>query len=379
MQERLLQMGEWMNFNQEAIYNTVHWRTKAQWGEGRRDYHPSGGGSGELLLKLTVDPDPGYAAIQCFYTYNPKENALFAILPQWPANQKFIIKDLAIPSGTKIELLQTHEPLKWEQQGKNVQVEFPAFDPARIKSQPAYVIKISSLGDFAPNPRVSVEYPSRSPNPLISVEVKPGCSYHYTMDGTIPDTSSATYRQPFLANRSGNFSIRSFKRGALPGVTVSVPVKVLSYLPPVHPSGPLQKGLKVAAYTLTAKSVEDLETAKPGKEMVVNDLSLDHLPREEYAGLMYKGYIDVAQKGIYNFLLSSDDGSRLWIDNQLVIDNDGLHANTEKEGRIALQKGYHVFRLAYFQDKSSKDLKLKYRFDSQTQDMFPVSMYRTEK
>jgi alpha-L-fucosidase len=378
MEERLLQIGDWMKINHEAIYNTVRWRTKAQWSEGRRDYNPSTS-SGDVLLKLTVDPDPGYAVMQCFFTYNPIENNLYAILPLWPADKKFVIRDLTIPAGTKMKLLQTQESPEWEQQGNDVLVHFPEFDPAKIKNQSAYVIKIESFGKFAPNREVELTYHSKSLRPLITLAVQPDCEYHYTLDGTVPDKSAAVYKEPFLADRSGTLSIRSFKEGALPGNTITVPVTVLTFLPSLKPEAALQKGLKVSAYELYPKSVNDLDTAKPVKETVVPDISLDQLPREEYAGLMYTGYIKVPEQGIYNFFLSSDDGSKLWIDQQLIVDNDGLHANEEKSGRIALKKGYHVFRLGYIQDKSTKFLELKYRFDVQDEKIFPASFYQTGK
>ena len=48
-----------------------------QWSEGRRDYkgsneHITGDWKtgGDIMLKLTVDPDPGYAVKEVFYTYN---------------------------------------------------------------------------------------------------------------------------------------------------------------------------------------------------------------------------------------------------------------------------------------------------------------------
>ena len=378
MQERLLEMGDWMKVNHEAIYNTVRWRTKAQWSEGRRDYHPSTN-SGDVLLKLTVDPDPGYAVMQSFFTYNPVENNLYTILPLWPADKKFVIRDLTVPPGTKMELLQTRESLQWEQKGKDVVLHFPVFDPAKIKDQSAYVVKINAFGKFAPSPELTVTYPSKSLKPLITLAVQPGCVYYYTLDGSVPDPSSPEYKKPFLADRSGTLSVRSFKEAALPGNTLSLPVTVLTYHPAVKLKAALQNGLKVTAYEFIPKSVDELEMAKPLKETLVKNLSLDHLTRAENAGLIYNGYIKVPEQGIYNFFLSADDGSKLWIDDQLVVDNDGLHANIEKSGRIALNKGYHVFRLAYIQEKSAKYLELKYSFDVQEKKALLPAMYWTGK
>lgn len=52
---------------------------------------------------------------------------------------------------------------------------------------------------------------------------------------------------------------------------------------------------------------------------------------------------------VYSFYLSSDDGSKLWIDNNVVVDNDGMHCEEEKSGSIALKKDYHHFKVAFVQ------------------------------
>ena len=47
--------------------------------------------------------------------------------------------------------------------------------------------------------------------------------------------------------------------------------------------------------------------------------------------------------------LTSDDGSRLYIDDQPIVDNGGVHAVREKTGQIAPTDGIHRIRVSYFQ------------------------------
>ena len=141
MEERLAQIGDWIKINGEAIYGSTRWKASSQWGPGKRGYKPANGG-GDLLLKLTIDPDPGYAVQECFFTYNPERRNLYVILPKWPP--AFTIRDLTLPAGTKMELLDSHQPLVWRQQGKDVLITLPSFDPGLIKSQYAYVLKINN-------------------------------------------------------------------------------------------------------------------------------------------------------------------------------------------------------------------------------------------
>src|SRR5262245_51815977 len=53
------------------------------------------------------------------------------------------------------------------------------------------------------------------------------------------------------------------------------------------------------------------------------------------------GYLAVPEAGDYTFALTSDDGSRLWIDGHLVVDNRGRHAAITKTGTVHLENGSH--------------------------------------
>ena len=147
MQERLLQIGDWMNINSEAVYNTQRWKTPSQWSPGRQDYKMKKGDN-DLLLKLTIDPDPGYAVKEIFYTYNASTNSLYAIFPKYPADKKLVLKDVQLPKGTTITFLSTKGKLQWKQQGKNLMVTLPDYDPNKMKAPYAFVIKISDYGRF---------------------------------------------------------------------------------------------------------------------------------------------------------------------------------------------------------------------------------------
>ncbi len=71
--------------------------------------------------------------------------------------------------------------------------------------------------------------------------------------------------------------------------------------------------------------------------------------RNEWFAIDYSGKFWIASPGIYSFSLLSDDGAMLYIDDQVVIDNDGVHAPLEKTGVAALSGGIHRIRVSYFQ------------------------------
>jgi len=69
----------------------------------------------------------------------------------------------------------------------------------------------------------------------------------------------------------------------------------------------------------------------------------------EWFAIDYTGRFWVNEPGRYSFRLLSDDGAKLWIDDELVADNDGLHAPSTVDGSGHLTRGVHRIRLSYFQ------------------------------
>jgi glucose/arabinose dehydrogenase len=65
--------------------------------------------------------------------------------------------------------------------------------------------------------------------------------------------------------------------------------------------------------------------------------------------------------GTYTFRLTSDDGSKLWIGDTLVVDHDGLHGAEPKDGTIALTAGVHPLRIEHFERGSGQQLTLAWR------------------
>lgn len=73
------------------------------------------------------------------------------------------------------------------------------------------------------------------------------------------------------------------------------------------------------------------------------------------------GYITVEKNTNVVFRLVSDDGSKLLIDNKLVVDNGGNHGMIPKDGETILKAGKHPFKLEYFQGGGGYGLSLQWR------------------
>jgi len=71
--------------------------------------------------------------------------------------------------------------------------------------------------------------------------------------------------------------------------------------------------------------------------------------RFEWFAINYTGRFWIEAPGVYRFSLLSDDGSKLFVDDALVIDNDCQHPPLTRESAIELAGGIHHIRVAYFQ------------------------------
>ena len=64
---------------------------------------------------------------------------------------------------------------------------------------------------------------------------------------------------------------------------------------------------------------------------------------------VFNGKIECPKDGKYSFTVSSDDGSQLFINGKMIVDNDGVHGNQAKAGSVELKKGKHDIEVKYFE------------------------------
>lgn len=72
------------------------------------------------------------------------------------------------------------------------------------------------------------------------------------------------------------------------------------------------------------------------------------------------GDIEITEGGLYDFRLASDDGAKLFINGEEVVDNDGLHGFRNRDGDIALEPGVHEVEILYFENTGHAGLRFEY-------------------
>jgi hypothetical protein len=176
-----------------------------------------------------------------------------------------------------------------------------------------------------------------------------GAEIHYTLDGTEPTEQSAKYTSPFTLTGNAKLKVRAFKAGYQPSAVSAVEATRAELHAALNVS-PTDNGTSFKYYEGICEHVADIEKGKLVESGTLAEPSIKGAKIEDHFAFIFEGLIFAEENGIYTFQTVTDDGSVLYVDNMLVVNNDGGHSAIPATGKIALCKGYHSYRLLYFED-----------------------------
>ena len=141
MQQRLLEMGDWLKVNGEAIYGTRYAGRSCQWSEGQQPAQDYGEFriKYDLMNQIGEKPKAGKASKQFFFTKKP--DALYAITTGWLAAQ-VTLHNISVPSNCRVTMLGLEGDLKCTVQGKDLVIDVPRVEPDQLPCRYAYTFKI---------------------------------------------------------------------------------------------------------------------------------------------------------------------------------------------------------------------------------------------
>lgn len=227
---------------------------------------------------------------------------------------------------------------------------------------PVVVLEIEGKPDITSPPSIISENNIFITEQTIRLETdREGAQIRYTLDGSEPNKNSKIYTSPITIKESSTVTARCFRDDKPVSTSISNSYKKVVGEPSIN-LDKLQPGLKCDYYEGEWEKLPEFEGLQSAKSSIVKIIDTSLKSRDEQYGMVFSGFIKVPEDAVYNFYIESDDGSKLFINEKLLVDNDGLHSLERKSENIALKSGFHKIRVTYFQNSGGDDLKVLYRF-----------------
>jgi len=181
----------------------------------------------------------------------------------------------------------------------------------------------------------------------------------FTIDGTEPSARSPRFEKPFAIDKTTIIKAQThLDDGRVSDTETYRFVKQRSR--PAESVADVAPGLRYRYYEGAWGRLPDFGSLEPVASGVADVPDFSVRRRDELFAVRFDGYIEVPAGGVYTFRITSDDGSRLWIGDDLVVDHDGLHSPSAKQGQIILDPGRHAITIAAFQSGGDKVLSVEY-------------------
>ena len=343
--QRLSAIGRWMRVNGASIYRTEAGPyTDLPWGRSTQDK------SGKAIR-------------------------IYLHVFDWPSDGTLVIPHSDLEPMAAYLLARENTRLEFERRGGQIHIRVPRPAPDAVDT----VVVLEAAAGPVPCAPPKIRPDSRDFSNEIEVTIAPAAGVEgtrYTLDGREPTRESPLVAGPLRLTETTVVSARSFRGGAPCGETVREKYTKAGETG-VHPAlqGVVSRSrIHYAYYEGSWDKLPQFDKMQPAASGLTERIDLDPQKRHENYALTFDGLIRAPKTGTFTFFLRSDDGSRLWIDDVLVVDNDGAHGAAERSGTIALEDGYHKIRVAYFNKSGGEELQLSWTVPGRSKEIVPASM-----
>jgi hypothetical protein len=188
------------------------------------------------------------------------------------------------------------------------------------------------------------------------------------------------YTPPMGVNGADSFTyVLRDTSGRTATATVTINVFDTTMFRAPDATGPLVLGLDASYYELASPaSLPDFGPLWVSEESECWELNFPSTPGplgettlEDNVGAEFTGYFLAPRDDYYTFTIESDEGSRLSLGGQVLIDNDGLHAMRAASASIGLRAGAHALRVEWFDATGPSGLVLRRRGTSTPDEAVP--------
>jgi len=134
-----------------------------------------------------------------------------------------------------------------------------------------------------------------------------------------------------------------------------------------------RQGANYDYYEGSWSSLPNFGLLRPVSTGSVNNFNLTPPHRADNYAFRYTACINIPRLGIYTFFTKSDDGSKLYLSNFQIVNNDGLHGAQERSGSALMGAGYHNIVVTFFEATGAETLEVRYQGPGISKQLIPNS------
>jgi len=328
--------------------------------------------NGEAITGTQASPFKSLAWGRCTQKAAAGGTRLYLHVFDWPADGKLIVPGLLnTPKAVSLLTASGRKALKSTRDEDALVISVPAQPPDAIDSVVA--VEVAGKPDISDPPviRAQAEIFTDTLDVMIA-SGRENIEIRYTVDGAMPTAASPRLSGLLHLTGTAVVSARAFRDGKpVSGVARARFEKVAPR--PAESAASLKPGLAYRYFEGDWDATPDFSKLKPAAAGVHPVIELAPRKAKERYGLEFEGFLKVPSAGVYTFFLESDDGSRLFLGGELLVDNDGLHGMIEKKGVAALAAGPHRIRVRMFNKTGGEGLRVSWQGPGGAKETIPAS------
>ncbi len=315
MSQCLIEIGEWLEINGESVYGTTINRIMQS-----------------DSIKFTLARD---------------RKTLFAFVEKF-SKKTLIIRNVNGTGKKGLQCFGSKKKLKWKNKGTDLFIKIPNVFINDLEPSPVYVLKIPVL-PYLNDPEIQVDIKEEVAEISI-IDYNPMNTYLFEIGNTIINDFSPRYKKPFKITKPTMLRMQVINKNYLPSNIITLPINILQK----------ENGLVRETYIGQWDNCSQMVNGNHVEKGIVYDFTIDANNKDNF-GYVFSGYLEINNPGRYEFQTTSDDGSRLFINTDLIVDNDGLHGRQSKEGYINLKNIRYKIVVEYFERGGQETLDVKWR------------------
>jgi len=255
--------------------------------------------------------------------------------------------------------------------GGAVKFTVPTVANGKVYVGAQYALAVYGLGTFLAQPVITPAGGVFTNAVSVTItDATPGVTIYYTLDDSPPTTSSILYAGPFVLTNSATLQARAFKAGAAnSGVTTttflsSAAVGKGAGLTGAYYSNQFETFTNPPTLVRTDATVNfDWTPGSPDPSISTNDFTV-----------IWTGTVLPQFSETYTFYTTTDDGTRLWVNGQLLVDDWVDQSPTQESGSLALVGGQqYPITMEYYQDQGGAAAALAWSSPSTPMAIIPQS------